>query len=324
MNMFYIEEKRVYDFCRQTWPEAKGAVFSLAENKEKVLASNFAGVEKFYEYLKPIYELSKKDGEDLGLLADRQAVKFLSVELVDKFFKEQQNKPVRDDLSIQLAYVFAAIGNLKGVTPYTPEELKAAIEGKADYYDDMVFVYSLNQIRIKGNAALYESSLLKLVPAEGTEAVRSQTGWDTAFLQSQVLKTLWYSLNNLSEDGRRLIIQNYFYLAIVCGIPVEKLLNTWLGTGTDSEKFAKKQFVLTVLRDNKEPVPVATDCSAWVGLPDAVSNYTAQLGGDVSSGFTQESFISEGFQDQPGREVFMAWLREVLNITMHLSGQTSV
>ena len=69
---------------------------------------------------------------------------------------------------------------------------------------------------------------------------------------------------------------------------------------------------------------MATDCSAWVGLPDAVSNYTAQLGGDVSSGFTQESFISEVYQDQPGREVFMAWLREVLNITMHLSGQTSV
>lgn len=322
--MFYLSEKRFFDFCRQTWPEAIGVVLSLAENKEKVLASNFAGVEKFYEYLKPIYELAKKKGEDLNLLADRQAVKFLSSELVEKFFKEPQNKPARDDLSIQLAHIFAATGNLQGITSYTPAELKDATEGRADYYDDLVFVYSLHQIRVGAKAALYEPSLLALIPPAGAQAIRGQMDWETAFLQSQVLKTVWYSLNNLSEDGRRLIIQNYFYLAIVCGLPVEKLINTWLETGTNLEKSVKKQFVLVALRDNKESIPVATDYSGWIGLSDAVSKYAAQLEGDVSSGFTQESFIGEVYQGQAGREVFMAWLREVLNITMHLSGHASV
>lgn len=303
------ELRNFYNYCLQSPKDVEDALRKLSSVKTQ---------ERFHFYLNAILDkLASSDGEKRDIT--RSVVSFVDKDLILDFIKKPDDAFKFVDLSKQLVMTAAGMGVMIEPMPYDQDDLLSMQEGTFKFYHDVPFAYTLNRIIEGGEeVSVLAEVLLGFLQFDDKEPERGAAiKWETAFLLNLLMHAVWRHFGALSDDGMKLLLDHYVYVAIVGGVPVRRFLKNYVYLSGE-RSVEKEDFVIASLLTNKEEIPFDTACAQWKMLPDIVKNYTTKLGNEPSSGFKQEEFLQGFYQGQKNRDIFRNWLREVLNIATNL------
>jgi hypothetical protein len=243
--------------------------------------------------------------------------------LIDAFILQPEEKDTRDALSLQLFMVAIATGDSKkdDFTPYSLEELAAVVLGDSYIYDDVIFARTLRATLVSTGDGSYAKVLAEALPALTAEFadVEKEYEWDDVFFLSFILHVVWKGFAFLDKSAEDRLLQNYFYLAIVAGVPVRHWLSEILHIKSASVDTKELSILFNQsLSNNRETVPMTTGVEAGRPFVDLEKEFFAKIYSENISTLAEVQFVDSFYVNQPSRDIFSAWLREALSISLHI------
>lgn len=312
----------LFFFRLENYEDVKKNLGVLFENKAKLLALGDAVIGKMFEYVDPMYEAMKIYKEDnIFDIIDMSSCAFLSAGLIKEFVKDPANTVIRDRLSVQLSLVGASTLNFSkpDLLPYTYEEIiRIVVDGDKKIYNDFTFLYSLRtylEINEPDDriAAIF-SSLDKI---DSDDEGFTLFYWNEALSFSLSLQLVWRNFYLFDFKQQEFILKNYFYLAVVSGVPVDYWLKMILSIDdVDVDGRNNNNLFLKSAEVSSENLPINTVTLDSKKLIEVFSEYVAQVYGDVGGIRTlvQEKFIRGIYGGQLEEKKFSFWLRNLLQI----------
>lgn len=312
--------KNLYNFCAQNWDEVVSLLKKVADQQAENIATGVPVMVKFYQYFNDIFKIvnRSKVASPLGNVV----LKMIPVNLLKNFVDNPTDKANNDELSIKIMLASAALSEQPSLRFYTILEMQRIVSGDFAYYNDLAMAYSLNRLYF-GLVAVEEKMenlaiLMDYLHNNGGVEMQTSIDWEAAVLFTMILQIVWTNFLFFTPEMQQLILKNYFFLAIVAGVPVKSLLAKYINASTEEERLVKEKFFFDCLQTSLENIPLDTSCTEWKKMMDVVKNYSVRLQGKQSSGFDQEEFVKGFYEGQEGRDAFRGWLRELLNIMFHL------
>lgn len=259
------------------------------------------------------------DRDDPDGIMDVQLMSFIDVELVRGFIDEPDNEELQTQLVFELTTVAAALNLLDGIDMYPADGLidfLVGVQNKNATYNMVQFVYSLRQF-VQGHHRL--EVVQYAIPVLGffkeQELIETNMVWRDAFVIALLLDLVWYNYRSLSEIEKRFLCSNYFYTAIMMGVPVQKILEDHLyevrdilDYGIESERIAQS------LEENKENVVVDTESGQTESFLSLIKKINLQFREKAREGFNQQRFIQDLYATKPDADKYSSWLRQALYI----------
>lgn len=314
-----LGQHKLYDFRKQSLPEVQEALSDLLKVKNDLRAKGVTGIEKIYAYTEAIYTVAnRKESDDPLEIIDKEIINFLDIDVIRQFIDNPQDSENREGMSIQLAMVASATNSLKtGANPYTKDELKAILKGEGSFYNDLVFINTLRQIMTQGSDEEIAQMFLHSLPAiTAPEDIQRLYFWDEAVMFCVLLQTIWTLFASLNPESQKFLLQNYFYISIVAGVPVCFWLQEFLSDNPDFEKL-----VIVFIRnldENHESVPMSSSDENGKLLPDLLKEFISKVYGAEIAVLEQEKFIGSFYTGQANGEIYAFWLREALTVVLHI------
>lgn len=148
---------------------------------------------------------------------------------------------------------------------------------------------------------------------------RVDYSWDDAFIFTILLHIIFARFENLPDENWKFSIQNYIYRAIVAGVPVRQKIGDALYTTRNMVDYVLvDKMLFEALKAGAEQVVVDIEKNISQPLSEILGKYQALMDKSGAEGYNTEKFIQETFGAQKNREAYMAWLREILYIFLHL------
>ncbi|KKQ27992.1 MAG: hypothetical protein US42_C0003G0049 [Candidatus Magasanikbacteria bacterium GW2011_GWC2_37_14] len=293
--------------------------FGLLENKRLEIISKIGKLgERIFLYVDFISKKILQHQIKPEVSFETNLIKYLDLGLLNNFINDPLNKENRDLFSEQLLLVYSALGGALPINAYSVEEMLQIKSAEYLYYDDNIFVGTLRYIFSDLDVFYkYLPSISDYLFRDGQNSIKQNFDWHTAFIYSALINFCWSSFWFLKSEEQENLLKNYFYTAIVAGVPVKIILDRFLAVGTAEEKVRCQQLFANGLENNLEEVPLNGDFTEWKKLLAIIRGFSVRIKGS-NSGFEQEEFLKEFYQNQPGRDVYRGWLREVLNIVFSL------
>ncbi len=315
-----LGQRKFYDFRMQSLSEVQTALTKLLNERARVEALKLpVAIEKFYQYAGSLQQLSMA-GEDKNqplLLVDQFILTYFDPELVDAFLQTPTDVELYTALSFQLGYLSAATNRTPNLKSYTDEEMKEILRGEGSYYDETVFLHTLREI-IEGSPdqSVVAALLATLPPVRDMADVDSVYFWDEALLLGMMLHTVWKHAGLLKSQDQQKLMQNYFYRAIVAGVPVR----VWLTEVVEEKSDIMLQWSQMLSRNREH---VITNTSEQTGEPfaDVIRRYLAAVLSEEISTLAQEKFLKDLYGSQPNKDVYSVWMREALSVVYHIKNQ---
>ncbi len=298
-------------------PSALGAE-ALGDARAALQGQDSATLKPTYRYVQNYLDNIAGALERTMTNAPEQAVtelplRFVDVNLFDELFGGSEPDA---DAVVRLAYVMDALGARPQVTPYDIDEFKNLIAGNPQFYHDAPFILTL-RAAAAGVGTEYGALLLHALPLLNTEeSVRMGLLWDEALIFSLMLHTAWRYFPVANERDQQFLLQNYFYHGIAAGVPVRVLLIDSL-TNSDNP-LTKLNGYLQFLLASTEMVPTTLDVSTMQTFSSLLRTYFASTFDESIATLDQEKFMANWYRIGEGRETYRGWLRQALNIALHL------
>ncbi|MBI4427088.1 MAG: hypothetical protein HY569_01200 [Candidatus Magasanikbacteria bacterium] len=312
--------KNFYHHCFQSPDDVKNVLVKFSQARSEMEKAGGENLERFYFYADLILKkLNTAKGEEKDRLEG--VVRFLDADLVKDFINNPRDPFKEVDLSKELLTVASGLGVSAGADPYDQEDMQAMLGGTFKFYNDIPFAYTLGLIVANSKDVAVVPELLLGFLRFGNESPERGVviKWESAFLLALIMAALWRHFGDLSDDGRKFLLNNYFYLSIVAGAPVRYALRDFVYSQGVRSSERGKLVSDCILNFNLEEVPMKTTLSEWKKFTEIVKNYIAFLGKESPGGFKHEEFLQGFYQGQPNRDVFKRWLRDVLGILSDFS-----
>jgi len=307
-----------FSYHAQSFDNVLAGLKFLVENNDKWLKKTSVNGKKLLFYCKAIFEqvknYNKTDLENLEL----DVIKYLNSNLLQNFIDHPDDKNNVDSFAKQIFFIYSALGNTLPVEVYSKLEMQEIIEGEYVLYDDNTFVYSLNKIfNDQDKFGEYQTLLEKYFFREKPENLKYEMEWEDALIYSLFILFFWKNFSFATKEMQETLLKNYFYTAIVCGVPVKSILERFLSVGTVEELNERRQMFFDALQESREEVPLDANFTEWKKLIEVIKAFSVRIKG-ANSGFEQEEFLKTFYNNQEGRDIYRSWLREVLNIVFSL------
>ncbi len=314
--MYTLGQRKLYDFRMQSLSEVQAVLTSLLNERKRLEATGIATFGKMYKYIEPLHAIAMMgDSKDAPLLiVDQFLLTFLDADLVKEVLLHPDDADLRNALAIQLGFIAAGTNNIPNIDSYTDEELKLIFKGDGSFYDEAVFVYTLREM-VSGqpDSSIISALFATLRPVTELDDIEAKYFWDDAFVLSMMLHVIWKNIGVLSNLEQQTLLQNYFYRAIVAGVPVR----VWLAEAAEERPETMIQWSQMLSR-SREHVPTNTRERTGEAFSSLVNRYLAEVLGEQISTLAQEKFLKTVYQNQPNKEVYSVWLREALVIVYHV------
>lgn len=286
------------------------------------MAGGISTVPKMYEHIESIQTRidNRRDNDALSLM-DRAAIAWIDRPLVQNFLQHPEDKVIRDELSTELLLIRSSLGPMPDIEPYTPEELDR-VDAGAGATDELVqsvilantFRYAVVAPRGHIYAPFCMRQLAFGIPPNNIEAF----DWQSGFLFALLLRTTWMLFRILAVEHQTLLLQKYFFVSVAAGAPLRFIFRDFVESGAVGEKDQRLQRIIFALEQSQEIVPFTIQTGEGKVFALVYKNYLARTKEKALDGFTQEQFISDIYGTQAGRDSYIRWLREALNIVLHL------
>lgn len=306
-----------------TQADVNAAFVRLLKAQKTLEARGIAAVPKIYERVARLARtLAIEASGNLRLHIAHESIRWIDPTLIDAFIALPENQDWRDAISMELAFAGTLAGDnpKPSFTPYTPEEFGTILLGSTFYFDDIVFLRTLRWILDGVGNDEYSVLVATAFPALAEEFVdvEKEYEWDDAFVFGAMLQTVWKAFPFLGDEIQRRMLENYFYLAIVAGVPVRQYLAEMFqvnAPGFDRGAFAKH--VTEAMNNNRETVPTTTGVEEGRPFADILKEFLAKVYTDNIGTLAEVQFVDGFYQSQPHRDMFAGWLREALSIVLH-------
>lgn len=312
--------KNFYYHCIQLPADVEEALVKFSQSRAAMEKAGDTNLDRFFFYVDAILsKLNSVKGEEKERLEN--IIKFLDLELMSGFMNEPTDAFKRVDFSKELLMVASGVGVSVGADPFDEEDLRAILGGTYKFYNDIPFAYTLGLIAANSGAVSAPPDLLSGFLRFGSNSPErgAAVKWESAFLLSLIMGAVWRRFDELTDDNRKFLLNNYFYLSVVAGVSVRHALRDfiyWQGIRSlERDKLVSE----CILNSNLEEVPIKTTMSEWRKFTEIVKNYLAFLGRESPGGFKQEEFLQRYYHGEPNRDAFKRWLREILNIVSDFS-----
>ena len=298
-------------FFLQSWPETEKAWQDIIAARDKMLALPIAVLPKLYGYIDDIAGIIALQNQHKILWpADSACLRFLDKDLVAQFLANPNDKVTRDALSLEVMMIHAALGLLKDAEPYTPEELMWLFSQEGDFYNDELFAFTLRRALTGEQRESVGAIIYDVLSAEAQGSGGEVHDWYGAMIYGLMLNVVWAWV--VSEPSKlSLLMENYFYRSLVCGVPVREHL-------AELTILRAPDFMSRYLLENKEQVPTKFPADDYRPLADLIAGYYEAYGADPRNGFSQETYASKIYRGQQYADVYTAWLREAINIAVRI------
>lgn len=308
-----------YDFRRGSWSEVKTALDNLVKAKEKIIGQTSAAL-KLYEYAEPIIALANsKSFAGAADIADREAMCFLDVDLAAEFLADPTDAGNGDALSLELAFIAAAVGVAKNVVPYDDRELGLVLDGDDRFYNDLIFAGTLGSLIGRTGGEKIAARLARSLPLiKPKEDIKQTYFWVDAFIFSLMLQAAWSHFKNLEAGDRQFLLQNYFYLGIVLGVPVRWWISELLRNKSDEDYNILSREIAKNLEASHESVPLSDGDITGRPLADLVREFMPKIQPTGVIELELGSMVDKFYKNQVDEAFFSSWLREAVSILLHL------
>lgn len=224
------------------------------------------------------------------------------------------------ELAGKLKLIIAVIGGERLVFPYTFGELTEIVfEGTGDI-DDERFLTTLSEAKYDDKNGYRFVKLIIDFLSIHNEANEKPMEWEEALVLYSLLDVLYYRFFKLTGADRWFVLQNYFYKAIVCDLPVKKVLQDYLrDCDSTFDYMIRSSELKDCLSSNLENVPVDLEKDEKQQLLFLLKNFISRSGGDVLGGYKMEEFLQGLYKDKIGRDASVSWLREAFVIILHIN-----
>ena len=221
----------------------------------------------------------------------RSVVSFIDKDLILGFIKRPDDAFMFVDLSKQLVMTAAGMGVMIEPMPYDQDDLLAMQEGIFKFYHDVPFAYTLNRIIEGGEeVSVLAEVLLGFLRFEDKEPERgAQIKWESAFLLNLMMHAVWRHFYSLSDEGRKLLLDHYVYIAIVGGVLVRSYLKNYVFSVGDMSAERKIMLLITCLRTRRKFLWILL-AAQWKLLPEILKRVTQQRCNEPSSGLSRKIF----------------------------------
>jgi len=307
----------LYVFFFQTIDEVRSALDDLVVAKERMTAVGISVIPRMYNYIEALHRVSHiyNEADPLDQI-DVNTLRLLDISLVKGFLADPNDKVTRDALSLQLIMLYAALGLMTDVEPYTTAEMLAILDKKADFYNDEIYAFTLRRVLVGEQFEAIVPIVLTLLANQAKEQEETLFDWYGAVIYTLILQIAWYHFSYLQEADQTLLLKHYFYQAIACGVSVRARLQTAYSGIRASERASLLATLNHVLTGNVEQVPIVFPEHAEP-LLELFHQYLAAYGDDPGNAFDQQKFAEQIYRDQPYRDVCASWLREALTTLVY-------
>ncbi len=311
----------IYAYIFQTWEQTREAILELQKNKGQIIKSLGEPAKKMFTYFSAVYYLANKNSTD-GFYAklNQQIINLLDLADVEALIDNPNSQEALANLSIQLVFINAGLNNLENITPYDKEELTNIVSGTFKHYEDIVLVYTLRQALDNQDTGQVAKIILPWLYSERADNSPKEYDWPEVFIYALTLDVVWQAFQFLSEREQEFLLQSYYYQAIVCDVPLREIFRhifTNIILTTVSKDKQAKMFV-KAFEKNDEMIVINFTTQETKQFNILLNNFYALAGSNLGGGFSQEKYINEIFANQSGRAIYSAWLREALNIIVHI------
>ena len=316
-------EHNIFEYHLEPIETIKAALARIEDDYE-ILRGGGPIMERIYRYIFKINEeLYRQPENDALVLAHRGIIQFLRPEVIDALRTNPGDKITRDEASFHLAMVGAAATLVPDVVPYDTIELQLVVKGDKNLYNPTIILSTLHHLMHGGNSAedaevtkVYAQIVVgSLFPAQSQGEV-VEYGWIEALVYSTVLQAVWCNFSLLTPDRQQFLLQNYYYQAIVNGVPVREHLKNFLLSSPNKE--AAEAVFERSIENNREVVPVKIGGTEGRLFVEVLKEYIAALYSGTISTLAQEKVLLNFYKGQEGVEIYTAWLREAFGIYYHL------
>ena len=320
INLFY--------YRLNNWLEVHTAMDDLFASRDILLKNNDPKIKKIFEYFDPLHEAAKNYQIDKIMdFIDISTICFLQPLLIKQFLLRPNDPQSQDALLLQLSLLSASTlvgGKVDNITPYTLAELADIMNGDRTIYDDKIFAYTLRSLLLLNNPDDRVATLFFTLSKKNIDnAEFAEYFWEEAVIFSLTMQLIWKNLLFFNTAQQEFIIQNYFYSAVVAGVPVENWISIILSLVLPgfNNKTVNDSF-LRALENSLERVPYDTSVLDSAPLKDLLTDYVGKIYDNKIRIFAQEKFIGDIYKDQKAEKQFSGWMRVVLYIYYGLrSGQ---
>jgi len=309
-------------FFAGNWQESKQAL-------EQLLVFEFASVldkekiEDLKKYAAYLLENSEFALDDSWQKINQEFLLLFDKRLIDEFSKTElrnQNALVLK-LYDHLKLLCVAAGGLSDFEMYAPEEIKNIFSQAGTNYDKFRFLYTCRQIALGFDREKY---LDVLIPFMFLDEVlgRKEFNYEDILTYSVLIKVLWSNFAFMIDSDKEASLQNYFYKAIVIGVPVSAVLEDYLYTNSFNQMTYLEEHIelIKILEENKEDILVFQyNKFSYKSLMSIIQMYETKVGkAHVIDGFAQQQFLNEFYQTLRGKDKYTGWILEVFRIFFHI------
>lgn len=321
-----LGQHKFFDFRKRSIEDIKRSVFELLDSKNTDNAESIE--DNLQKYLLVVKEIIEKNNDNVfEHILDASAISYLDADLIKEALSDHTEK-IRNDVTVQLAMVSASCGITKeNFKIYTKKELIEILKGNNTSVNDLVFVYTMNKLSVENTDKETLQTMLQALPKSSEAGIlQKQYFWNEAFVFFVFLQVVWRMFEKFEPIGRQFLLQNYFYIAIVAGIPVRIILQDFLKNKNSDDYIALSKDIIKNLEDNQERVPQDITDETGRSLKDLYREFFSEVGYDFISK-SQPNGVAELeigtlsqklYKEKTDGAFFSAWFREALSILLHL------
>lgn len=312
--------KKILEYCAVSLQKTQAALVDLSQFKEGVVF-----VEKKQKIKELASELLYNFNADTSIidpdviLVNKQLIKFLDLNLVDKFLQNTQDENLTEEILFQLDLLYVATGAKPGMNSYKATTLQDIILGKIkeDQIDTSRMLYTLSKVSQGNDLRDLSLPILDILNQHKDRTVYSL---DEILLYFLFLDIAWKSVQNIPKDGQILLFSYYFYQSIVLGVPVKEYVSRELyKTSVPFDFFLLCKRWSEYIEENGESIMIKENGSESSSFFELVQKFEGLTGGKgFEDGYVKNNFLQQLYGQEKNRDYLAVWLGEALYIYYHL------
>ncbi|KKW42252.1 MAG: hypothetical protein UY92_C0009G0056 [Candidatus Magasanikbacteria bacterium GW2011_GWA2_56_11] len=345
--MHHLETKQFLPrYFVADWPVTASSVRKLAEAGRRISVDN-PKLDTVWQYARQITDFlatAADDPENFVLEPwERQVISLVETQPLEEAVSELAMLEQSIAKANRRGGAELSSGGLAEAVTLSAENLdflKLGDDVRAEWQPFVQHIYSLEEFQAKTaawedlNVARLARSAVELSAAEhkkdAAQAILSlclslpvndatQYTWEEAFLLTVFIQVVYRALPQLSEDDRISAVKNFFYRAIMLGVPVRQICAELVyDTDTPISYALEHRSLSQALADNVEKVVLSLDGPVSRPWSDTLSEYRSRARGGQDETNSAREYALDLYPEGAAEPRLREWYAEMLDIFVHL------
>ena len=244
-------------FSRNSWQMVLSALSDFLKSTPAMPTNpNDSEMREFSDNILGFFAITDRGEMDVNHI--RAIVSLLDVSLLKKYLENSNDQVIAEELYEQLIFLTASFGLISGIKEMDPSEVFLALSDTGRFEEEKARFYYTCRTAIKGQDVRKYSAIIMPLLAVDEFASEEQFTWSEVLMYSLLLQIVWLNFSNFEIGDQEVLLQKYFYKAIISGVSVRQILTNLIMGAEDVYMYTIwHSFLIQALEKNKESVVIS-------------------------------------------------------------------